>query len=112
MESAVKRAKDLVKHGLVKEISPTMFEVEDQTINITKKSGARLITCSCCNHSRNCNSPAFCYHKISVIIYLANKDFLQRIKNLIEQYEGYKEHKLNPSVDCFIDDLNSIKEKW
>jgi hypothetical protein len=112
MESAIKRAKNLVRHGKVVQVSENIFDVEEHIVSITKRSGSCLISCDCLNHSRNVNSPAFCLHKFAVITYLANRDFLERLKNLSEQYEGFKTNKLQPSVDCFIDDLNSIREKW
>jgi hypothetical protein len=111
MES-IKRAKDLVKHNLVKQISENMFEVEEHIVSITKRSGSCLISCDCLNHSRNVNSPAFCIHKFAVITYLANRDFLERLDKLIEQYKLFSKQKLNVSQECFMDDLNSIKEKW
>lgn len=112
MESAIKLAKDLVRHNKVVQVSKNIFEVEDHIVTIQKKSGARLITCDCINHTRNCNSPAFCYHKASVILYLSNRDFLDRLSKLVKEYEGYKSIKVPVSVDCFLNDLNSIREKW
>lgn len=111
MESTIKYAKDLIKHGKINQISDTLFEVDGYSTKIKKSDGRCLFLCNCSNSSIFADNN-LCSHKIAAIIYLANRDFLDRLKKLTEQYTGYKNHKLNPSVDCFIDDLNSIKEKW
>lgn len=112
MKQSIKYCKDLVRHNKIKQVSENIFEVENHTVTIQKKMGAKLITCDCLNHSRNCNSPAFCVHKMAVIIYLSNRDFIERINKLILEYNSFKDNKLTPSVDCIIDDLNNIKYKW
>jgi hypothetical protein len=112
MEKAIKYVKELIRHNKVKQVSKTLFEVEEHSVKIQKKSGATLLLCNCINHTFNCNSPAFCVHKMAVIAYLTNKDFLERLEKLINQYESFNTNKLNVSQECFIDDLKSIKEKW
>jgi len=112
MQQSIKYVKELIKHNKVKQISETLFEVEGHSIKIQKKSGATLLICDCINHTLNCNSPAFCFHKFAVISYLTNKDFLQRLDKLISDYEGYEKNKLKVSQECFINDLKDIKEKW
>ncbi|MFA6073932.1 MAG: hypothetical protein WC758_07495 [Candidatus Woesearchaeota archaeon] len=112
MESTIKYCKDLVRHGKVVQISKTMFNVEDHSVKLQKRNGATLLICDCLNEVYNSNSPAFCLHKFAVITYLANRDFIERLDKLIEQYKLFSKQKLNVSQECFIDDLNSIKEKW
>jgi len=108
----IKLAKDLIKHNRIKQISETLFEVEGHSVKIQKKMGATLILCDCLNHTLNCNSPAFCSHKFSVIAYLTNRDFLQRLDKLISDYEGFEKNKLKVSQECFINDLKDIRSKW
>jgi hypothetical protein len=100
----IKQIKNLIKHEKVKQISENIFEVEEHSVII---KGSSLLC--------NCEAEVFnsmCYHRWAVVVYLANKDFLKRIDKLIQEYEGYKDNNLKPNVDCFLNDLNSIKEKW
>ena len=55
------------KEGKVNKISEDMVEVGEHTVRFQKKSGRTLLTCSCENHSRFCNSPTFCFHKQMVV---------------------------------------------
>jgi hypothetical protein len=112
MKQEIKYIKELIRHDKVVQLSDTLFKVEEHSVKIQKKGGAKLLLCDCINHSINCNSPAFCVHKMAVISYLTNKDFLERLEKLIKQYESFKDNKLNVSQECFIEDLKSIKEKW
>lgn len=112
MEKAIKLVKDWIKHNQVVQISKTLFEVDGHSIKIQKRNGATLLICSCLNEVYNSNFPSFCVHKMAVITYLTNRDFLERLNKLISQYKDFNDKKLNVSQECFIDDLNSIKEKW
>jgi len=60
--------------GVVKQIGDGtsnfgfIYEVENNTVRIYKKSGRRIINCSCSNCSRFCNSSTLCKFKISAIM--------------------------------------------
>lgn len=111
MESTIRLSKEMIRSDSLKQVSETLFEVDEHTVKIQKKSGRKIFLCDCKNSSIFADNN-LCVHKIAVIIFLANKDFLNRLKKLTKEYEGFKENKLNPSVECFIDDLKSIMEKW
>ena len=108
----IKNAKNLVKHGKVKQISPTFFEVENHSVKIQIKRGRNLIICDCQNDTRFCNESPMCVHKISVIIYLATKDFIERMDKLISEYKFCKDSKLSVNIDTMINDLNDIRNKF
>lgn len=102
-------SKELVKRNKVKQISETLFEVENHSVKFQKKKGRILLICDCVNHTRFCNQSPICKHKISVIIYLNDLNFNKRIDKLINEYKNYKELNLPVSVDLFINDLTTIK---
>ena len=108
----IKTAKKLVKEKNVKEISPTMFEVLGHSVVIKKKAGRTLLICNCFNDTKFCVESPICIHKICVLTYLINKDFIERLEKLIAEYQRYKELKLPVSLDCFINDLQDIKDKF
>jgi hypothetical protein len=108
MESAIKMAKDLVKHGKVIPISDKLFEVLDKTVSIQKKPGRRIMTCTCWNGTQFCNE-GICYHKIAVILYLADKDFNKKIDKLIEDYNKIRDLKMKITPDFMLDDLENLR---
>lgn len=118
----IKTAKELVRHGKVKEVSSSAngrtFKVNNRLVRLFKKKGVLLISCACDNHGRHCDlsqarkAISLCYHKWAVITYLNDNKFLERLNKLIKEYEGYKNAKIPMSIDCFINDLNDVKNKY
>ena len=47
-----------------------LFKVGEYDVRIFKKPGRTLISCSCENGTRFCNSPAICKHRLAVIDYI------------------------------------------
>ena len=100
--------KQLVKEHRVKEISPTLFEVLGHSVKFQKKKGRTLLICDCDNSSYFGHNQ-FCIHKLSVLYYLFDNNFYKKMDKLISEYENYKELKLPVSIECFIEELKSIK---
>lgn len=111
MESQVRYAKDLIKHNKIVKISNTLFQVDENSIKIQRKKGRTIYLCDCENSSLFADNN-FCSHKFALITYLSNNDFLQRLQDLISQYENFKNIKANVSIDFFLNDLNDIRDKW
>jgi len=72
--SILTEAAQLIKEGkiLILGISPQeiALEVGKETVRLIKKPGRTIITCSCENHTRNCNQPPICKHKAAGITYI------------------------------------------
>jgi len=107
----IEYSKDLSKK--VKVISQSskkdIYEIMDYTITYQCKKGRNIMTCSCFNSTKFCNE-GMCYHKLAVIIYLSSIKLDKCLNKLIEDYSLYKENKLTPSVDLFLDELNKVKK--
>ena len=71
------------KENRVKQISNKMYEVDDKIVTIQTKQGRQLITCSCFNHTKWCNSPAFCYHKEMILVYPIFEYYKNKIDELV-----------------------------
>jgi len=104
-------SKSLVKE--IKQISPTLFEVNGHSVKIQTKKGRNLLICTCCNDTRFCTESPTCSHKLAVIIYLADQNFHKRLDKLIKDYEKYKELKLPVNVDLMINDFvwRAVKDR-
>ena len=100
-------AKSLIKS--IVPISDTLFQVRSYLVKINIKKGRRVLTCSCTNHSRF-PVESFCYHKESVIIYLANKELNNKLDKLIQTYEKYKELNFDVKPGIVLDELNKLKK--
>lgn len=105
----IKTSKEIVRHNEVERISDSLFKVRNEHIKIATKKGSRILTCSCQNHTFNCNNLALCYHKLSVLYYLGYKDLLNKINKTISDYKRYNNLKLPVSIDLMIDDLESLR---
>ena len=72
----IKAAKELKVIQINKEPSKMgdQFNVGDQIVRIFKKPGRSLITCTCENHTRFCNSPVLCKHKLAVIKFIMKEE--------------------------------------
>ncbi len=49
------------------------YEVGEHIVRIFKKPGRTLITCTCYNGTKFCNSPTLCKHKMAVIGFIMEK---------------------------------------
>ena len=52
------------------------YDVGNETVRIFKKPGRTLITCTCENHTRFCNSPSICKHKLACLWFIMKKEVL------------------------------------
>lgn len=113
MKNTIKLCKDLVKHKKVKLVSKNnygyTYEVEDQLVRVYSRQGAKLMSCTCENHVRNCNSSSWCYHKLSVIIYESENGFLEQLDKLIELYKNWKNIKIPVKIEVMISDLENLR---
>ena len=108
METTIKFAKDLVKHNKVIAISNKLFEVNKQMVSIQKKPGRTLLTCTCYNGTTYCNE-GICYHKIAVMLFLADQKFYEKIDKLLGDYKKIRDLKLKCSADFMINDLENLR---
>jgi hypothetical protein len=83
IENLRKRAWEVIDKKGYQIISDSMIEVKDNdkwyNTKFVTLPGRVIITCSCTNHSRNCNQDAECVHKI-VAEHIGMVDF--RIRQL------------------------------
>jgi len=102
------------KHKKYNVISERMIEVESENVHKVIKKGRSLILCSCQNHSRFCNSPAMCRHKLFFLLFPLFEHYDKKIKELIDFLNINKTlpKKNRLDVDGIImqlDDLRRIK---
>lgn len=89
----------------IKQINETLFEVGIYSVKIQTKKGRKLLLCSCSNSSRFAEKN-WCYHKQRVIEYITKQPIKQLLNQLIINYEGLGNMKVDSRV--FLDDLNKI----
>ena len=68
----IKEAKKLKVKLLNKQPSKMgrRYGVGENVVRIFKKPGRTLITCTCMNGTRFCNSPTLCKHKLATIKFI------------------------------------------
>ncbi len=103
----IQYAKTLI--GKIKQISPTLFEVDKHSVKIQTKKGRVLVICDCFNDTKFCIESPICVHKLSVIIYLSDNNFNEKIKKVISDYERYKKIGLDISPELMLDDLENLR---
>jgi hypothetical protein len=108
MEITIKMAKEAVKHNKVIMISDKLFDVYDKTVSIQKKPGRRIMTCTCLNGTQYCNE-GICWHKIAVILFLADQNFYSKIDKLIDDYTKIRDLKLKVTADFMLNDLENLR---
>lgn len=104
----IQYAKELIKK--IKQISPTLFEVDKHSVKIQTKKGRQLIICDCFNDTKFCIESPMCVHKLSVILYIADNNFNEKINKIIDDFKRFKKIGLPVSTDLMLDDLNALKE--
>lgn len=113
MKQTIKFCKDLVKHKKVKLVSKNnygyTYEVEDQLVRVYSRQGAKLMSCTCENHSHNVNSSSWCYHKLSVVIYESENGFLEQLDKIIERYEFCRDSKLPIKTELVVEDFKNLR---
>ena len=92
----------------VKEISPTLFEVLNNSVKIQTKKGRQILLCSCTNSSRFADNN-FCFHKRLVLEHLNLKPIKDKINKLIKFYEGQVSIKSKIDAELILNDLNKLK---
>jgi len=73
IDNLIKKAKEVIKNKQIKLIGESLsmgeqWQVKKETVHIFKKPGRTMMTCSCIQGTKFCNSPSICYHRIAVII--------------------------------------------
>jgi len=76
IDNLIKKAKELIENKQIKFIGGSesmgeQWQVKDYTVRIFKKPGRTLLTCSCENATKFCNSPTICKHRLAVLIWKA-----------------------------------------
>lgn len=82
--SDLEYAYGIYKHKKYEIISDRNMDVESENIQKVIKKGRSLILCSCQNHSRFCNSPAMCRHKLFFLLFPLFQHYDNKIKALID----------------------------
>ncbi len=90
------------------QISPTLFEVLNNSVKLQVKKGRLILLCSCTNSSRFADNN-FCFHKKLVIEHLSLKPIKEKINKLIKFYEGQKEINMQINPDIILNDLKNLK---
>ncbi len=52
------------------------YQVGEHVVRIYKKPGRSLISCTCENSTRYCNSPVICKHKLACLWFIMKKEVL------------------------------------
>lgn len=110
MKDLINFAKQLIREGQVKQISERIWDVEDKIVTHKIKRGRNVTSCSCQNYSRFVNENPICSHVIAVILFKANKKFMEKLDKLINQYEGWDRSKFKLQIGIIVDDLNKIRK--
>ena len=109
-KKTINYCKELLKNNKIKEISPTLFEVENHSVKFQKKQSRTLLICDCCNDTRFCVESPICCHKLAVINFIFNKSVTSQSNKLIKLYETWKEIKMPVTIDFMINDLKNIRD--
>ena len=102
MKEQIKKAKYLINHDKVKKVGEDgsmgqLYEVDNDTVRIYSKPGRKMVSCTCENFSMFCNSPRFCHHIISSLLFESHFEFYKKIDERIDFYK--KNLELNIEVD-------------
>jgi len=112
MDKQIKHLLDLYKEKRFSQIEDIpinkMLRIDSETVTKVIKKNYSYLICTC-QSSGKTGHGSFCRHKQFFIVFPILKLFLQRIDKLIEDYTKYKDCKLVPSVDCYLNDLNNLK---
>jgi len=113
MLEIIKYAKRLVKEGKVKRIGKPgkmgqLYEVGNHSPRIFTKPGRNVTSCDCFNGTLWCNE-GICVHKIAMLLYESDNNFLKKIDKVIKDYEFYEKSKLPLKWFRIIEDLKSLR---
>lgn len=102
------------KHKKYSVTSETNIDVESENVKKVIKKGRSLILCSCQNHSRFCNSPAMCRHKLFFLLFPLFEHYDKKIKELIDFLKINKtlskKNRLNTDeIIMQLEDLRRVK---
>lgn len=92
----------IFKEGRIKKISNKMYQVDDYLVSFKQKKGRQIITCSCFNHTKYCNSQPFCWHKEISLLYPVFEHFTKIAKRLTKHLEIAKQVGQEPNIDELI----------
>jgi len=115
----MKEFEQLIKNSKRLEIKPInkttgsmgdSWEVGKHTVRIFKRKGCTLITCTCMNDDMFINKPSICFHKLALINYLSFGRFIEKLKEIKEQYEAYATNKLPIKSEMIFSDLQSLED--
>ena len=76
IDNLIKKAKEVIKNKQIKFIGGSesmgeQWQVKDRSVRIFKKPGRTMMTCTCPQGTKFCNSPSICYHRLAVLIWKA-----------------------------------------
>ena len=99
----------IFKEGRVIKISDRMYQVDGKIVSCQTKQGRSILTCSCHNHTKFCNSNAFCFHKESMITYPIFNYYQDGIDSVIS-YLKFSKGKVDPNeVITLLDNVRRFK---
>jgi len=112
MDKQIKHLLELYKQKRYSKIenipSNKMMKIDSEEITRVIKKNHSYLICTC-ESSGKTEHNSLCRHKQFFIMFPVLEFFLQRLDKLIKDYEGYKNLSLPVSIDCFINDLRSLK---
>lgn len=123
ISQTIKVCKKIVKEKRVKIVSESnnniLLESDGHNVRFFLRNNKFLIDCDCISSTQSFEKPertyynnnSICYHKLSALMFLLDGNFSDRINNLINQYKEYDKLKLPVSLNAFIMDLESIRDK-
>ena len=105
----IKELHKIFKEGRIIKISDRMFEVDKRIVSCQNKPGRSILTCSCHNHTKFCDSNAFCYHKEAMLVYPIFQYYKDGIDSVIS-YLKFSKGKVDPNeVITLLDNVKRFK---
>jgi len=109
----IKHAIQIYKEGRFKVNSENNMDVDSKNVQRQVKKGRTLFLCDCTSHTKFCNSPVFCRHKLFFLLYPLLESMDGKLSNLICEYEAGKsimktEEGKNLALQ-YIDDLRKLR---
>jgi len=92
----------------VKQITKTLFKVNNHSVKIQTKKGRKIILCDCDNSSLFGHNQ-FCSHKQLVLQYIYTKKIRERLNKLIPVYKNWNDLKLPLNPRLLLNDLESLR---
>ncbi|HEY0090086.1 MAG TPA: hypothetical protein VGB37_14665 [Candidatus Lokiarchaeia archaeon] len=103
---------DIYKHKKYNSISERNMDIELENVQKVIKKGRVLILCSCQNHSKFCNSPAMCRHKLFFLVFPLFENYDKKLKEFISFLKINKNlsEKSKLNMDEIITQLEELRK--